>query len=139
MYLRSMGGPRDPKRGVELLEAAAKNGHAEAQFVLGTELFKGDLMAPDRKRGLALLLSSARQKYAYAQYGLCVELSADESQFYDAVQAYAWCRASAKKNHKLAERAAQRGNETLGKILVKQGTEAVEAAKVRAASYERQY
>ena len=139
MYLRPIGIPRDPKRGIELLEAAAKNGHAEAQFILGTELFKGVLMAPDKNRGLSLLLASARQKYAYAQYGLCVELSTDESQFYDAVQAYAWCRTSATKNHKLAERAGQRGNETLGKILVKQGMDAVQAAKIRAASYERQY
>lgn len=139
MYMGGIGVSRNTEKGISLHETASGKGHAGAQFVLATELFKGQLIAADRRRAVSLLLSSAKQKYAYAQFALCVELSTDGSEYYDAIEAYAWCESSAKKDHRQAERAGRRGAETLGKILVRQGTDAVQVAKTRAIVYAREY
>ena len=139
MYVGAIGVPRNTVKGIGLYESASSKGHPEAQFVLATELFKGQLINPDKKRGVSLLFASAKQKYAYAQFALCVELSTDESQYYDAIEAYAWCETSSKKDHRHADRAVRRGTETLGKILARQGANAVQLAKTRAIAYAKEY
>lgn len=139
MYIGGVGLPRNAEAGMELYVTASGKGNSAAQFVLATELVKGQLIPPDRKRALSLLLSSAKQKYAYAQFGLCVEQSTDESEFYDAVEAYAWCIASSKKDHNYSRHAGQRATETLGKILVRQGAESVQIAKARSSKYSIEY
>jgi len=139
MYLQGLGMAVDKQKGLALYEAASRQGHAGAQFVFGTELYKGGLIPKDRERAMTLLFASAKQKYAYAQYALCVELSTNDSPYFNAIEAYAWCEASAKKPHRLSNLASQRGIETLGKILINQGPEAVETAKIRATAYQEAY
>jgi TPR repeat protein len=139
LYIGGIGVPRNAEAGMELYVTASGKGNSTTQFVLATELFKGQLIPPDRKRALSLLLSSAKQRYALAQFGLCVEQSIDESEFYDAIEAYAWCVASSKKDHNYSRRAAQRATETLGKILVRQGAESVQVAKTLASKYSIEY
>ena len=139
IYMGGFGTPQDTTKAIALYESASSKGHPEAQFVLATKLFEGKLLIPDKDRAVSLLLASSKQKYAYAQFALCVELSTDQSQYYNAIEAYAWCETSSKKNHKHANRAAQRGIETLGKILVKQGVDAAQLAKTRAIKYANEY
>jgi len=140
VYMKGVAGvPQNTAKGIALWESAAAKGLPIAQFVLGTELFKGQLVARDPKRGMSLLQASAKQKYGAAQFSLCMEMSADDGPFYDAVEAYAWCKAAAMKPTRVAERAGVRVNETLGKIMLRQGVDAVQIAKVRAAKYEKDY
>jgi TPR repeat protein len=139
MYVDAVGIRRNTQRGIALYESAAMKRHTGAQFFLATELANGVLMPPDKKRSVGLLRTAAKLKHAGAQVALCMELSSDFSKYFDAVEAYAWCEAASKKNHKLAGDAGRRGKDTLEKIQSRLGAQAVPEAKARAARYAKEY
>lgn len=70
-YLLSEGKgvPRDEVRAVELWSDAARRGHAEAQFHLGSALFNGYGVAKDQARGLAWVMSAVDTAVKLPQVG----------------------------------------------------------------------
>lgn len=69
-YLHGDGVPRDAAKGAQLLQQAATDGNADAQFELAGEYLKGGTLAPDEAMAITLFRAAAASGHAQARIRL---------------------------------------------------------------------
>lgn len=70
MYVKGVEVKRDYKKGLNLLQIAAVQGNAEAQYNLGVTYYNGFGVKQDYQTAKKLWEIAAKQNHAYAQHNL---------------------------------------------------------------------
>lgn len=87
----------DQRKGFALLAQAAKQGHRDAQAILGAAYAAGEGVPRDLPKGLALQLDAARQGHVRAQYNVGVMYFRGLGTAADMDQAVRWMSAAAEQ------------------------------------------
>jgi len=95
----SAGQQRTMNEVVRQLALAAEQGHANAQFSLGSMYMDGHGVSQDHVRAVEWFRKSANQGYADAQFNLGVMYQNDHGVSQDHVRAVEWYRKSANQGH----------------------------------------
>lgn len=69
-YNGAIGVEKDRQKAIELFTISAKNGHAEAQQILGSLYMEGSYVAQDYQKAIKWYRLAADQDHAHAQYHL---------------------------------------------------------------------
>ena len=104
-YRQGTGVPADDQKALELLGAAARQGHAAAQYYLGSMHAKGRGVPQGLKQALHWYERAAHQNLVDGQLLVCLSYALGRGVARDRVTAYAWCRIAEQRGSLEAKKA----------------------------------
>jgi TPR repeat protein len=117
MYYKGEGVPKDYSKAAEWLVKAAEQGHANAQFLLGTMYTDGKGVLKDSIKAAEWLAKAAEQGDASAQHIIGMMYADGDGVPKDLVMAYKWTNlAGASANESVAEK-SRRFRDSLAKVM----------------------